>query len=163
MVKPVVQNPNPVLHRQAEQITNFKDKNLHKLLREMQYTLKQQDGLGLAAPQIGVGKAIFIIPPDYAPSVRTLGVPFSLFKPLRPTVYINPRIINYSEKKEKWEEGCLSIKGAYYKISRSVAVTLQAYTENGKKFTVNAQGLLAKIYQHETDHLNGLLIINRLH
>ena len=61
------------------------------------------------------------------------------------------------------EEGCLSIRGKYYPITRPGKITLEAQTENGKKFSVTTEGLLAKIFQHETDHLNGLLITNRLH
>lgn len=163
MIKQVTQNPNPVLHKQAEEITDFKDKNLHKLIKNMKDTLREQDGLGLAAPQVGESKAVFVILNDYAPKVRTLSMPFSLFSPLHPTVYINPRIISYGDKKEEWEEGCLSIKGVYYKITRYTQVVLEAQTENGKRFSVNANDLLAKLFQHETDHLNGKLILNRLH
>ena len=163
MLKPVIQNPSPVLHKKAEKISDFKNQKLHKIIKDMKDTLNEQDGLGLAAPQIGISKAIFVIPPDYAPKVRTLSIPMSLFSPLRPIVYINPRITKYSDKKEEWEEGCLSIKGVYYKLTRNLNVTIEAQTEGGKTFSVNAEGLLAKLYQHEIDHLNGLLITDRLH
>jgi peptide deformylase len=163
MVLKIVQNPNLVLQKTAERVTNFKDKNLAELIQDMNNTLRHEDALGLAAPQIGVSKAIFVIPPDYAPVVRTLRVPLSFISPLRPTVYINPKIKKYSKTKTEMEEGCLSIRGEYYPITRPEKITLMAQTQNGQKFTVTVSGLLAKILQHETDHLNGKLIINRIH
>ncbi|OGZ59480.1 MAG: peptide deformylase [Candidatus Spechtbacteria bacterium RIFCSPLOWO2_12_FULL_38_22] len=163
MIKKVIQNPNPLLYKKTENITDFKDKNLRQLIKDMKDTLLEQDGLGLAAPQIGISKAVFVIPPDYAPKVRTLSIPLSLFSPLFPTTYINPRIVGYLGVKEEWEEGCLSIRGVYYKIRRYNEVVLEAQAENGKKFSITTKGLLAKVFQHETDHLNGTLITNRLH
>ena len=163
MIKKVIQNPNPVLHKKTKNITDFKDKNLRQLIKDMKDTLLEQDGLGLAAPEIGISKAIFVVLPDYAPKVRTLNIPLSLLSPLFPTTYINPRIVAYLGAKEEWEEGCLSIKGVYYKITRYSEVILEAQTKNGKKFSITAKGLLAKLFQHETDHLNGTLITNRLH
>jgi len=163
MLKKIIQNPNPILYKKAEKVVDFKDKNFRKLLKNMEYTLREEDGLGLAAPQVNSSKAVFVISPDYAPRIRTFSIPLSLLSPIRPTVFVNPRIINYGDKKEEWEEGCLSIHGAYYKLTRATEVTLEAMTKNGKKFTIKADGTLAKIFQHETDHLNGILIINKLH
>lgn len=162
-IKKIIQNPNPILHTKTETITDFKDKSLHKLIKDMKDTLRDEDGLGLAAPQIGTSKAVFIIPSNYAPRVRSLNIPLSIFKPIEPTVYINPRITFYSKEKSEIEEGCLSMYGIYYSITRPEKITIEAQTENGKNFSVRTEGLLAKIFQHETDHLNGLLIIDKLH
>lgn len=160
---PVVQDPDPVLHKKTEEVTNFKDPSLKELVHDMQDTLVDEDGLGLAAPQIGVSLSVFVIPPEYAPQVRTLYAPFSIFKPLRPTVFVNPRVVKYSKNKETIEEGCLSVKDTYHPITRSYEVTLEARTERGQKFRVTASKLLARIFQHETDHLNGILFLDRLH
>lgn len=162
-IKTIIQNPNQVLRKKVKAITDFKDTNLHKLIKDMKDSLRDENGLGLAAPQIGISKAVFVIPPDYAPRVRSLNIPLSILKPIEPTVYINPRITFYSRVKSKMEEGCLSIRGMYYPITRPEKITIEAQTENGKKFSVTTEGLLAKTYQHEIDHLNGLLIIDKLH
>ncbi len=161
-IREVVQDPNPILHKTAEKITDFNSPDLQNLIKEMRKTLRAEDGAGLAAPQINVSKSVFVIPEEYAPKVRTIFIPASLLKPLQPSVYINPEIIEYSEDKEVVEEGCLSIKGKYHPTPRSYKVTLRAQNEDGRKFTVEATGLLARIFQHETDHLNGVLFTERI-
>ncbi|MEX2008437.1 MAG: peptide deformylase [Candidatus Spechtbacterales bacterium] len=162
MVQPVVQDPDPVLHNVTEPVKNFNDPELAKLLKDMKDTLAEQEGLGLAALQIGVSKSIFVIPPEHAPEVRTPYAPLSYLKPLKPTVFMNPKILRYSEEKETLEEGCLSIRGLFRPTPRSYAVTLQAQDERGRKFKIKADQLLARIFQHETDHLNGVLFIERI-
>lgn len=159
----VVQDPNPVLHKKTQHITNFKDSSLKELISDMKNTLRKQNGLGLAAPQIGISLNIFVIPKNYAPSVRTVWAPSSFLKPLRPTVFINAKITHLGKDKEKIKEGCLSVKDTYHPISRSYEVKLQAQNENGVRFKVEARGLLARIFQHEVDHLNGMLFLDRLH
>ncbi|MDX1535496.1 MAG: peptide deformylase [Candidatus Spechtbacterales bacterium] len=162
-IKDVVQNPDPVLHKKAEPIKDFKDENLDSLIEDMKDTVVEQDGAGLAAPQIGVSKAVFVIPKEYAPKVRIPKKPHSLLRPVKQEVFINPRILKYGEEKQKIEEGCLSIKGVYHPTTRSYKATIEAQDENGRKFRVKGEGLLARIFQHETDHLNGMLFIDRLH
>ncbi len=163
MVKEVLQDPNPVLHKKSLPITqNFGGTFLTELILDMKDTLRQQDGLGLAGPQIGESLAIFVIPDAIAPQVRTPKMPFTLIKPLKPTVFINPKIACISPDMETLEEGCLSIKGIFKSTPRSYKVKLKALDERGRKITVTAEGLLARIFQHETDHLNGVLFIDRL-
>lgn len=128
----------------------------------MKNTLKEQDGVGLAAPQIGESLSIFVIPDYISPKLRTPLIPFSLLKPLRPTVFINPKITHYSEEKETIEEGCLSIRRIFRHTPRSRMVKIKARDEHGRSFSVPAEGLLARVFQHETDHLNGILFIERL-
>lgn len=163
MIQPVVQDPDPILHKKTEEIRNFRDPSLKKMVRDMKETLLHEDGLGLASPQIGISLSLFVIPPEYAPQVRTLSAPLSLFRPLHPTVFINPRLMKHGKDKEAIEEGCLSVKNTYHPITRSYEVTLEARNEKGQKFRVTASGLLARIFQHETDHLNGILFLDRLH
>jgi len=161
-VKPVTQDGNPVLRAKTPLITDFSDPTFGGLLSDMRDTLIKEDGLGLAATQIASSKRIFVIPPDYAPKVRTLWAPKSLVVPLRPTVFVNPELSEYSKEQEILDEGCLSLRDKFYPTPRSARVTLRARTENGIRFRVKAEGLLARIFQHETDHLNGILYVDRL-
>lgn len=163
MIREVLQDPNPFLHKQTLPITSgFGSANLEKLISDMNGTLQEQDGLGLAGPQIGESLAIFVIPKDLAPKVVTPKILFSLIRPLRPTVFINPEITYYSQEKETMEEGCLSIKGIFKPTPRAYKVKLKALDERGRKLTITAEGLLARVFQHETDHLNGVLFIERV-
>ncbi len=163
MIRKIVQDPNPVLHKKTLPITQgFGSNFLKKLIANMKNTLKAEDGLGLAAPQIGESLSIFVIPSNIAPKVRTPSMPFSLIKPLWPTVFINPEITHYSKEKEAMEEGCLSIRGIFRPTPRSYKVKIKALDERGRKISVSATGLLARVFQHETDHLNGILFIERL-
>lgn len=162
MIQKVIQDPNPTLHKKAQRITEFHSDSLKKLIKDMEDTLKEQDGVGLAAPQIDELLSIFVIPKDIAPEVRTLRIPFSLFKPLRPTVFINPKITYYSGGEETTDEGCLSIQKIFRPTPRSRKIKIKARDEHGRKLSISAEGLLARIFQHETDHLNGVLFIERL-
>jgi peptide deformylase len=162
MIKPVVQDPDPTLHKEAEPILNIKTARLSALIADMKATLVKEDGLGLAAPQIGISKSIFVIPQEYAPEVRTLWAPLSFFKPLHPTVFINPHLSHYSAEEEKLQEGCLSVSGVFKKTTRAYEVTLRARDERGRRFKIKASGLLARIFQHETDHLRGVLFFERI-
>lgn len=161
-VKPVVQDGDPVLRTNTPLITDFSDPTFGGLISDMRDTLVQQDGLGLAAPQIGVSKRIFVIPPEYAPIVRTVWAPLSFLRPIRPTVFVNPELLNYSKEEELLDEGCLSIREKFYPTPRSLKVTIKARTERGTRFTLSVEGLVARIFQHETDHLNGILYVDRL-
>jgi peptide deformylase len=163
MSSEIVQDPNPVLHKKTLSITGgFGSPFLKKLILRMKETLEAEDGLGLAAPQINEGLSIFVIPGNIAPKVRTPLLPFSLIKPLWPTVFINPEITHYSREKETLEEGCLSIRGLFRPTPRSYKVKIKALDERGRKIVFSATGLLARVFQHETDHLNGILFIERL-
>lgn len=163
MIRPILEDPNPILHKISLPITQgFRSNSLKKLIKDMKDTLHDQDGLGLAAPQIGESLSIFVIPESMAPAVKTPMIPMSLIKPLKPTVFINPEIIFLSKGKETMDEGCLSVKGIFRPTSRYSNVKLKALDEKGRKFTVSVEGLLARVFQHETDHLNGVLFIEKL-
>jgi len=163
MVKIVLQDPNPLLHKKALPITGgFGSIFLNKLIKNMKDTLAKQEGLGLAAPQIGESLSIFIIPEDMAPKVRTPRIPLSLIHPLNPTVFINPEIVYYSKDKDSSEEGCLSIPGVYKQTPRSYKIKMTSRDARGRKLSIDAEGLLARIFQHETDHLDGILFIERI-
>ena len=163
MVRPVIQEPHPTLRKTAQKVSDFDDPKLVELLEDMKDTLIQQEGLGLAAPQIDVSLAVFVIPPEMAPEVRIWYMPWTFWKPLRPTVFFNPRILSYTKEKETEDEGCLSIRGFFTETARAAKVTLEAQNEKDQKLHIAASGLLARLFQHETDHLSGVLFIDRLH
>lgn len=112
---------------------------------EMFSTMNAAQGVGLAAPQVGVAKRYFVLTAD--DGVKR--------------VFINPQIISTSEEMGDYEEGCLSLPGFSENIRRPQKVTVQALNEFGKPFTIEADGLLARIIQHENDHLDGVIYIDR--
>lgn len=115
------------------------------LIKEMFLTMDEANGVGLAAPQVGIAKRFFVAMSD--DDVER--------------VFINPVITKTSSELSEYEEGCLSIPGVYETIVRPKAVTISALDINGKPFTLDAEGLLARIVQHESDHLDGVLYIDR--
>ena len=148
-----------------------------KILKEMSAALRSQsDGVALAAPQIGYLLRIFVVSSKIfeknfsrKQEEKTLlnennivdEIPEKEVKKIRDLVFINPKISKLSRSREWMSEGCLSVRPLYGKTWRSAKATVTAYDENGKKFTRGASGLLAQIFQHETDHLNGILFIDQ--
>jgi peptide deformylase len=137
----------------AEEVkpSEFGTKKLKDIVKAMQEALaKEQDGVALAAPQIGVSKRIFVVAPlSYEEKAK--------WKPL---VFINPKITKVSKKVQEQHEGCLSVRWIYGKTSRHASATVEAHDENGNKFSFGGTGLLAHIFQHEVDHLDGILFID---
>ncbi len=136
-----------VLREDTEKVTVF-DNSLKMLVDAMFDTLVEADGVGLAAPQIGVSKKFFIVDLRRGDDSRY--------------VFINPEIIETSMEEGPYEEGCLSIPGFYREVIRPLRVKVQAQDLNGKYFTIDADGLLARVIQHENDHLNKTLFIDHL-
>lgn len=120
--------------------------DLRAFIDEMFDTMNEANGVGLAGPQAGISKRIFVVVAD--DEVRR--------------VFINPQIISTSSELSDYDEGCLSVPGVYETVQRPAKVSVQAYNENGKLFTLDADGLLARIIQHEYDHLEGMLFIDRV-
>ena len=118
---------------------------LRALAEEMFETMENANGVGLACPQIGKNIRMFVAEAD--DDVKR--------------VFINPQIIATSDDSVPYEEGCLSVPQVYENIMRPSKVTVQAQDQNGKKFTLEAEGLLARIIQHENDHLEGVIFIDR--
>lgn len=152
MAKLVAQN-HPALRATAEEVPaeEIRGKKVQKVLKDMRAVLLTcPRGVAIAAPQIGVPLRIFLvhdIPADHDEGESR--VP--------DMVCINPKIIKLSRKKEEFEEGCLSVPNQYGKVTRAPKVTLRAYDEEGEEFERGASGLLAQIFQHECDHLDGIL------
>ena len=124
-----------------------------------------KDGVALAAPQIGIPLRIFIVLKEYTENKTAQELKEIQGKKDKAPeqnkseiiVFINPKITKISKKKQTVREGCLSVIGTFGAITRAEKVTVEAYNENGGKFTRGASGLLAQIFQHEMDHLNGIL------
>ena len=133
-----------VLRQKAQPVEDINDE-IRQLAKDMMETMIDADGVGLAAPQIGRSIRMFVIKAD--DDIER--------------VFINPQIIKTSNEVGPYDEGCLSIPQVYETIVRPLAVTVQAYDENGKRFTLDADGLLARCIQHENDHLDGVLYIDR--
>ncbi len=143
---------NP-LRANAREVTQeeFSSVYLKDVLQAMKKALmREHDGVAIAAPQIGVSLRIFVVAENaYNETAKH-----------KPLVFINPKIVKRSKKTAIMQEGCLSVRWVYGKTRRSISATVEAYDEEGKKFTFGASGLIAHIFQHETDHLNGVLFID---
>lgn len=149
MVYPIVKYGQPVLETQAETITEFDTPELNKLLDDMFESMYAARGVGLAAPQIGIGKRIAVID-------ITSGEDES-----QKLVLINPEIIK-TEGSQTGEEGCLSLPTFRETVTRPKKVTVRAQDGKGKVYEMTGEDLLARAFLHETDHLHGKLYINHI-
>ena len=174
-MKKIVQKEDAVLRKKAKEVllSEIKNPKIKKILKEMSSALKSQsDGVAIAAPQIGYSLSIFLVSGKIFDKdfIENREDRFSEEKPMsdvkkiteqgKDFVFINTKISKLSRAKEWMPEGCLSVRWLYGKTYRSLKATVTAYDENGKKFTRGASGLLAQIFQHETDHLSGVLFID---
>lgn len=154
----IVQDGDPVLRKKASPVkkAEFGTPALRKELRAMEEALDAEaDGVALAAPQIGISKRIFIVRYDrMRPGTEGEEAPPEV------GVYINPEIMRRSRKRAEMDEGCLSVRGTYGKITRNERATVRAYDESGTIFERGAGGILAQAFQHEIDHLDGILFID---
>ena len=164
---PIVQKGQPVLREIAKEVPvkSINSPKIQGVLERMKSALdSQDDGVAIAAPQIGESLRIFVV------SERALDVPDDVSerrkepkndnKKYGHLVFINPVLTKISKEKALLEEGCLSVRYLYGKIMRAKKATVTAFDEQGKKFTRGASGLMAQIFQHETDHLEGKLFID---
>jgi peptide deformylase len=145
-VRPIVYLPDPVLRKVAKPVETF-DESLQKLINDMFDTLYHTRGVGLAAPQVGVSLRLSVI--DVEGDKKT------------PIVIINPEIVSKADEKA-FEEGCLSVPGAYDTVVRANKVHVKALNRVGEPVEFHAEGLFAECLQHEIDHMNGKLFIDLL-
>ncbi len=166
----IVQNGNPVLRKVAKEVPLFDitKRKIVGIITEMKTALhSQDDGVAIAAPQIGVSYRIFVISgkifeEDFIRGKNSGINNNSKIKKVYPDlVFINPIFNKISKDKKLLTEGCLSVRPFYGKVRRATKATIEAYNEHGEKFTKEGTGLLAHIFQHETDHLNGILFIDK--
>lgn len=141
----IVKIGDEVLREKCTPVTVFDDA-LHILIEAMYETLENADGIGLAAPQVGVDKRFFIV-----------SLPDGTKKE-----FINPEITGYSVETNPYEEGCLSVPGVYHDVVRPSKVIVTAKDADGVEFTLKASGLMARVIQHEYDHLDGVLFVDHL-
>ncbi|OGI59515.1 hypothetical protein A2814_03220 [Candidatus Nomurabacteria bacterium RIFCSPHIGHO2_01_FULL_38_19] len=175
----ILQQNKKILRKMADEVSvsDIRKIKIKKILKEMSDALaSQDDGVAIAAPQIGYSLRIFVVSskvlkagfPERGLSqgdgprgsaLRTLrdSDPVQRAPAVKNLVFINPKISKLSREKEWVIEGCLSVRWLYGRTHRSKKATVTAYDKNAKKFTRGASGLLAQIFQHETDHLNGIL------
>jgi len=149
MVYPIVKLGDPVLEREAAEVTEFDTPELHKFLDDMFESMYAAKGVGLAAPQIGIGERIVVIDLSVAED------------PAQKIVLINPEIV-HAEGEKREEEGCLSLPGFRGYVVRPQFVTIKAQNAKGESFEIRGEDLLARAFCHEIDHLNGILFIQHL-
>jgi len=151
----IVTLPEPVLKRKARTVTKF-DKDLQTLLDDMVETMRDAPGVGLAAPQIGLSERIIVI--EYYEKEEDEE---NEDAPKKVWAMVNPEIVKSSEETLPGVEGCLSIPGLVGEVERHTAVQVEGMNRHGKPMKVKAKGWLARIFQHEIDHLNGVLFTER--
>ncbi|ETB63848.1 TPA: peptide deformylase [Candidatus Nomurabacteria bacterium] len=165
MVVKIIQKENKTLRKIAEkvQIEDLKKPKIKKILDDMNEALdREYDGVALAAPQIDVSLRIFIVSGKIFDENFIRGHKILERVKARPNlVFINPVIKKMSKDKKLMAEGCLSVRPLYGKVRRATRASIEAYNEKGEKFEMEGSGLLAHIFQHETDHLNGILFIDK--
>lgn len=140
----IIIHPNPILRKKSQKVTSILSDELQKLIPQMIETMKAKNGVGLAAPQIGQNIRLLVV------SHKDQDL-----------VVINPKILKKSLLKEWDEEGCLSIPHRYGQVKRHKSITIKYLNESGQEQTLKANGLLARIIQHEIDHLDGILFIDK--
>jgi len=150
-VREIVTLPQAILRHKARKVTDF-GPDLQSLADDMVETLRQAPGVGLASPQVGESLRLVVI--EYGDDDDE-NVPSKLY------VVVNPEITRTSEEKIVATEGCLSIPGVQGDVERFQAVTVKGLNRHGRPMTVKAKGWLARIFQHEIDHLDGVLFVDR--
>jgi peptide deformylase len=143
----IVKIPDPILNQKTELVKKF-DQSLAELVSEMIEACRKANGIGLAAPQIGKSIRLCII------NLEHMGLP--------PFPLINPKITKKSWRKVEMEEGCLSIPGIFGTVKRPQKITVEAVNLNQEKIIMPADGLLARVIQHEIDHLDGILFTSKM-
>lgn len=150
-IKDICSFPEQVLRRKAKPVEEF-DQDLRLLVDDMIETMRDAPGVGLAAPQIGISKRVIVI--EFGDDEDDT-LPKQLY------VMVNPEIVFESDEKIAGIEGCLSVPGLVGEVDRAQVVTVQGQNQFGKKIKIRAQGWLARIFQHEIDHINGVLYTDR--
>ncbi len=151
-LKEIITVPNEVLRRKAHKIATF-DKELQKTIDDMIETMREAPGVGLAAPQVGLLERLIVV--EYDEDDEKEDSPKKLY------VVVNPEIIKASDDTELGIEGCLSIPGLVGEVERSLAVVIKGQNRRGQPLKFKAEGWLARIFQHEIDHLDGVLYTDK--
>jgi len=148
LIRPILRHGADVLHQPAREVVDFND-DLRTLIDDMIQTMHAAPGIGLAAPQVGVGLRVFVADPSAGRSIGDL------------VTVVNPSILE-QEGAQRAEEGCLSLPGFTARVSRPARLVVQGYDREGTEITVEGTTLLARVLQHELDHLDGKLFMDRM-
>lgn len=138
---------DPVLRERASEVSSV-DAEIRRLAQDMFDTMYEADGVGLAAPQVGIGQRLIVVDPRE--------------QDVTPMALVNPRLVEVGEETERAEEGCLSIPGLREVVERASSVVIEALDLDGGTVRIEADGLHARVLQHEIDHLNGVLFLDRV-
>jgi peptide deformylase len=151
-LRQIVTLPDPVLRRKAKPVERF-DVELQTLIDDMIETMRAAPGVGLAAPQVGIPLRVIVV--EYAEDDELEDAPKKLY------AVVNPEIKQSSEELEMGIEGCLSVPGLQGEVERHCAVTVRGRTRRGQPVKIKAKGWMARILQHEIDHLDGIVFTDR--
>ena len=156
-IRTIVSLPDPVLRRKARPVTRF-DSNLQTLIEDMIETMRAAPGVGLAAPQVNISQRLIVV--EYAEHEDEEDTEE---KPIKKKLYVmlNPEIIKTSEETVPGVEGCLSVPGVVGEVERFSMIQVKGLNRHGKPMKVKVEGWLARIFQHEIDHLNGVVFPDR--
>ncbi len=157
-IRTIITPENPLLRKKAHAVKDLQDPAVQRLIDDMIETMRQAPGVGLAAPQVAASLRLAVI--EYAPGSEALPEDA---EPPAPKLYVivNPEITARSDEMVDGAEGCLSIPGYAGNVLRHRAVTVKALNRKGRPMKIRAEGWLARIFQHEIDHLDGVLFIDR--
>lgn len=143
-ILPLTKHPTPSLRERSKGVENPTSEKIKKLIRDMHETMIAVEGIGIAAPQVGVNIRLFLVRTDEGYCA-----------------YMNPVLKGFGWKKIRFEEGCLSVPGVFGPVRRPTSLTIAYTNDQGKKVTEKAKGLLARVLQHEFDHIQGILFIDK--
>lgn len=155
-LRTIVTLPDPVLRRKARSVTTF-DKKLQTLIDDMIETMREAPGVGLAAPQIGLSERLIVV--EYYENEEAEEAEDEAKKKV--WVMLNPEIVKASEEKVLGVEGCLSVPNLVGEVERHEAIQVKGLNRRGQPMRVKASGWLARIFQHEIDHVNGVVFTDR--
>jgi peptide deformylase len=141
----ILHEPDPFLRQVMKPVTDIKAQGISKLIDNMVFTMRKSNGIGLAATQVGVDARVIVVETKNGP----LG-------------FINPEIVEHSPELETGEEGCLSVPGQYGFVKRYRSIRLRYLNVRGEESKQEASGLFARVLQHEIDHLNGIVFIDKV-
>jgi peptide deformylase len=151
----IITSPHPTLRDRATKVRAFTSK-LDELIEDMIETMRVSSGVGLAAPQINVSQRVIVV--EYGEGIEDPEIPS---KPPKLYIVVNPEIVRHSKETISGNEACLSLPGYFGEVDRYESVTVKGLNRKGKSFRLKANGWLARIFQHEIDHLEGTLYIDR--
>jgi len=164
----IIQKENPLLRKETKEVSveDIKSRKIETVIRRMEKALdKEDDGIAIAAPQIGESLRIFVVSKKVFEVMEKEKDPTAKMRTekeeYKNLIFINPEIIKTSKEQMLVEEGCLSVRWLYGQVKRAKKVMLKAFNQDGKSFTFGASGLMAQVFQHEIDHLNGILFIDK--